>query len=322
MRNLHIAARISIAAVALFALAAAHSQTYPNRAIRIIAASVGSSGDISARMLAQGLAAPLGQPLVVENRGGSVAVAAELVAKAPADGYTLLYYPSSLWLFPFMQDNPGYDMVRDFAPVVMVGSSPLILLVHPSLSVKSVRELLALARARPGELNYGSPSTGSATHIASELLKSMGKVNIVRVPYKGTAPALNGLVGGEVSLMFSSLAGAMQFVKNGRLRGLAVSSAKPSALAPGYPTVAASGLPGFDAVATQGMFAPAGTPAAVVQRLNQETVRLLNRPDFRDKFLAAGIDVLGSTPEEFAATVKSEMTRLGKAIKDAGIRGE
>ena len=298
------------------------AQDYPHKPIRIIAASAGSSGDFAARLIAQGITGVMGQQVIVENRGGSVTISGELVAKAPPDGYTLLFMPSSLWLLPFMQDNVPYDPVRDFAPVTLSGSTPALLVVHPSLGVKSVQELVALAKARPGDLNYGSASTGSATHIASELLKSMAGVNIVRIPYKGTAAALNDLLGGQVQVMFSTLAPALPHVKSGRLRALAVSSAQPSALAPGVPTVAASGLPGFDAVSTQGMFAPGKTPTAIVQRLNQETVRFLTRPEIKEKFLSVGTDVYASTTEPFAATLKSEMTRLGKAIKDAGMRAE
>jgi tripartite-type tricarboxylate transporter receptor subunit TctC len=311
----------AMVALAMGALGAS-AQDYPTKPVRIIAASAGSSGDFAARLIAQGITGSLGQQVIVENRGGSVTVSGELVAKAPPDGHTLLFMPSSLWLLPFMQDNVPYDPVRDFAPITLSGSTPAILVVHPSLRVNSVKELLALARARPGALNYGSASTGSATHIASELLKSMGGVQIVRIPYKGTAQALNDLLGGQVQLMFSTLAPALPHVKSGRLKGLAVTSAEPSALAPGVPTVAASGLPGFEATSTQGMFAPGKTPAAIVQRLNQETVRFLNRPEIKEKFLSVGTDVHASSPEQFAATIKSEMTRLGKAIRDAGIRAE
>ena len=301
---------------------AASAQDYPTKPIRIVAASAGSSGDFAARLIAQGITGSLGQQVIVENRPGNVAVSGEFVAKAPPDGHTLLFMPSSLWLLPFMQDNVPYDPVRDFAPITLSGSTPAILVVHPSLRINSVKQLIALAKARPGELNYGSASTGSATHVASELLKSMGGVNIVRVPYKGTNQALNDLLGGQVQLMFSTLAPALPHVKSGRLQGLAVTSAEPSPLAPGVPTVAASGLPGFEAVSTQGMFAPAKTPIPIVQRLNQETVRYLQRPEVKEKFLNVGTVVVASSPEQFAATIKSEMARLGNAIKEAGIRAE
>ena len=297
-------------------------QEYPSKTIRIIAASAGSSGDFAARLIAQGISGGLGQQLIVENRGGSVAISGELVAKAAPDGYTLLFMPSSLWLLPFMQDNVPYDPVRDFAPITLSGRTPAILVVHPSLRVKSVKELIALAKSRPGALDYASASTGSATHIASELLKSMAGVNIVRIPYKGTALALNGLLGGQTHLMFSTLAPALPHVKSGRLLALGVTSAEPSALAPGVPTMAAAGLPGFEATSTQGFFAPGKTPAAIVTRLNQEIVRFLSRPEVKEKFFNVGTDVVASTPEQFAAIIKSEMTRLGKAITDAGMRAE
>ncbi len=315
-------ARIGLALLLIVGADCGGAQSYPTKPIRVIAASAGSSGDFSARLIGQGISGILGQQMVVENHGGSVTISGELLAKAAPDGYTLLVMPSSLWLLPFMQDNIPYDALRDFAPISSTGRSPLILLVHPSLGVKTVKQLIALAKSRPGELNYGSPSTGSATHIASELLKSMAHVNIVRIPYKGTSPALNDLIGGQTQMMFSSLAPSLPHVKSGRLRGLAISSAQPSPLAPGVPTVAASGLPGFDAVATQGIFAPAKTPAPIIQRLNQEIVRFLDKPDVREKFLTSGVDVFGSTPEEFSTIIKSEMARLGKAIKDAGIRAE
>ena len=297
-------------------------QEYPSKTIRIIAASAGSSGDFAARLIAQGISGGLGQQLIVENRGGSVAISGELVAKAAPDGYTLLFMPSSLWLLPFMQDNVPYDPVRDFAPITLSGRTPAILVVHPSLRVKSVKELIALAKSRPGALDYASASTGSATHVASELLKSMAGVNIVRIPYKGTALALNGLLGGQTHLMFSTLAPALPHVKSGRLLALGITSAEPSALAPGVPTMAAAGLPGFEATSTQGMFAPARTPASIVNRLNQEIVRFLARPEVKEKFFNVGTDVVASTPEQFAAAIKSEMTRLGKAITDAGMRAE
>lgn len=302
--------------------AAAYGQDYPNRTIRMIAPSAGSNSDLSARLIAQGLSGSLGQQVIVDNRSGSVTIPGELAAKATADGYTLIFIASSLWLLPFMQDNVPFDPVRDFAPITAAGSAPGILVVHPSLGVKSVRELIALAKAKPGSLNYANPTTGSTMHIAAEVLKTMASVNIVSVPYKGAAPALNALLGNEVPMLFALAGPVAPHLKSGRLLALAVSSAQPSALAPGIPTIAASGLPGFEVVLSQGMFAPAKTPAAIIQRLNQETARVMSRPDVKEKFLNAGTELFSSTPEEFAATIKSEMGLLGKAIKDAGIRAE
>ena len=310
-----------VAAVAMLSVVV-HAQDFPHHGLRIMAASAGGSGDFAARLIAQGFTQSMGQPAIVENRGGSVAVSGGLVAKAPPDGYTLFFISNSLWLLPFMQNNVAYDPVRDFSPITLAVTTPAMLVVHPSLGVNSVKELIALAKAHPGDLNYGVTSQGSSTHIASELFKSMTGTNIVAIPYKGTAPAINDLISGQVQMMFSVLPPVLPHVKSGRLRGLAISSAEPSALAPGVPTVAASGLPGFDAVSTQGLLAPAKTPAAIIQRLNQETVRILNRPEVKEKLLNAGADVHATTPEEFVATIKSEMARLGKAIKDAGVHAD
>ena len=245
----------------------------------------------------------------------------ETVAKAPPDGYTVLVYGSTIWITPLLQNTP-YDPVTDFAPITLVAISPHAIVVHPSLPVKSVRELIALAKAKPGDLNYASLGTGTSTHLGAELFKSMAHVNIVRVPYKSAATQMADLLSGQVQMTFSTTGAAMPHVKSGRLRALAVTSAKPSALMSGLPTVAASGLPGFESGAIYVMFAPSGTPAAIISRLNQETVRYLNQADVKERFFSAGLEAVGSTPEELAAKMKSEMARLGKVIKDAGIRAE
>jgi tripartite-type tricarboxylate transporter receptor subunit TctC len=301
---------------------AASAQAYPNKTIRIIANSAGSNGDLSARVIAQQLAVALGQPLIVDNHGGSIAIPGDLASKAAPDGYTLFFAPSGMWLLPFMQDNLPYDPVRDFAPVTLAGSAPGILVVQPSLGAKTIKEIIALAKAKPGALNFGNPTTGSTMHIAAELLKTMAGVNIVTVPYKGAAPTLVALLGDQIQLLFALAGPVAPHLKAGRLIAVAVSSPEPTVLAPGIPTISAAGLPGFNVVLTQGLFAPAKTPAAIVQRLNQETVRVLNRPDVKEKFLSTGTDISFSTPEEFAATIKSEMSVLGKVIKDANIRAE
>jgi tripartite-type tricarboxylate transporter receptor subunit TctC len=294
-------------------------QNYPSKPIRIVTAAPGSGNDFAARLMAPGLTGSLGQQVIVDNRG---IIAIETVAKAPPDGYTLLFYGTVLWLAPFLRDNVSYDPILDFSPVTWVTNSPNILVVHPSLPVKSVEALIALAKARPGELNYGSGSAGSTSHLAAELFKAMAGVNIVRIPYKGAAPALNDVIAGQVHLIFPSASSVMPYVKSGRLRALAVASAEPSALAPNLPTVAASGLPGYESASILGMFAPAGTPATIINRLNQEIERALNRTEVKQKLFNAGAEVVASSPERLAATVKSEMARLGKVIRDAGIRGE
>jgi tripartite-type tricarboxylate transporter receptor subunit TctC len=243
------------------------------------------------------------------------------VSKAPPDGYTLLIDAASFWIGPLLQETP-YDPVKDFAPVTLTDSAPNVLVVNPSLPVKSVKELIALAKARPGELNYGSSSTGSTPHLAAELFNMMAGVKIVRVPFKGSGPAVISLLGGQVQLMFATAGSVAPHVKSGRLRALAVASLQPSALAPGLPTIAASGVPGYEAVAFEGMFAPAKTPVAIIDRLNQEIVRVLNRAEVKERFFNAGVETVGSTPEEFAAAIKSNVAKWGKLIKDAGIRDE
>jgi tripartite-type tricarboxylate transporter receptor subunit TctC len=222
---------------------------------------------------------------------------------------------------PLVQ-NVSYDPVRDFSPVTMVAISPNALVVHPSLPVTNVKDLIALAKARPGDLNYSSGTTGSSTHLAPELFKSMAGLNIVRIKYRGTAAALSGLAGGEVHMMMAGIGAAAPFVKSGRLRALAVTSAQPSTLAPELPTVAASGLPGYDAVSRFAVFAPAKTPDTIIARLNQEILKLLALTEIREKFFTIGVEAVGGSPEQLAATMKSEMSKMGKAIKDARIRGE
>ena len=297
----------------------AYGQDYPNRPVHIYTTAPGGGSDFSARILSQTLPAILGQPVIVENRGGSVIIAAQAVAKAPADGYTLLLYGSTFWLLPFLQDSAPYDPLRDFLPVTLTNRAPNILVVHPSLPVKSVRDLIALARARPGELNYSSGPSGSSNHLSAELLKAMAKVNIVRIPYKGTAPALTALLGGEVQLMFGTASTVAPHLQSGRLKALAVTGATSSSLAPGLPPISAV-LPGYESVAQSGIFAPAGTPAAIISRLNREIVQVLRRADIREKFFSSGTEAIGSTPGELADAMKTEMAVMGKVIKDAGIR--
>ena len=216
----------------------------------------------------------------------------------------------------------SYDPLHDFAPITLAGSSPNILAIHPSVPAKTVPELIALAKKRPGELNYSSSSTGASPHLAAELLKSMAGINIVRVAYKGSGPALTALLGGEVQFMFPSTGSANALLKSGKLRPLAVTALKPTALAPGLPTVSESGLPGYESASLLAVFAPAGTPNAIVQRLNQEMAKALQRADARERLFNAGVEAVGSTPEQFAATLKAEMGKWGKVIRDAGIRSE
>ncbi len=299
------------------------AQNFPSKPMRIYTAEAGGGADVVARLIAQGLTASLGHPVIVENQGAaSGIVAAQTVAKASADGYTLLFFGSGIWLLPFLRDNVPYDPVRDFSAVTLADRSPTVLVVTPTLPAKSVAELIALAKAKPGDLNYASGSTGAAPHLAAELFNSLAGVKIVRVNYKGTGPALNDLIAGQVQLMFTTTGTGLAQVKSGRLRALAVTSLEPSVLAPGLPTMAASGVPGYEAESTHGLLAPANTPAAILDLLNRETVRVLNRADVREKLLNAGVEALGSTSAAFAASIRADMSKWGKLIKDVGIRAE
>jgi tripartite-type tricarboxylate transporter receptor subunit TctC len=297
----------------------ASGQTYPNKPIRIVTTGTGGGNDFIARLIAQGITGPLGQQVIVDNRAGIIA--AETVAKALPDGYTLLVIGSSLWIEPLMRANVAWDPVRDFLPITLAERSPNVLVVHPSVAAKSVKELIVLAKARPGELNYASNAIGGSSHLAGELLKAMAGINIVHVPYKGTAQTFNDLLASQVQIMITSLAAVTPHVKSGRLRALAVTTAQPSALAPDLPTVAAT-VPGYEAAGMTTVFAPAKMPATIIDRLNQEIVLLLNRADVKEKLFNIGAEAIGSSPQDFAAAIKSDMARLGKVIKDGGIRVE
>lgn len=223
---------------------------------------------------------------------------------------------------PLLHDDKLYDAQKDFAPITLTSTSPNVLVVNPSLPVKSPQELIAYAKAKPGELNYGGGAAGSSTYLSSELFRSMAGLNMVRIPYKGTGPALNALVAGAIQLMFSTSSAAAPHLKSGRLRALAVTSAQPSPLAPGLPTIAASGVPGYESAAKDGVFAPAHTPAAVVTRLNRAIVQAVKSDEIRTRFLNAGVEVVGSTPEQLAAAVKTDIATIGKLIKDARLRAD
>ena len=237
-----------------------------------------------------------------------------------SDGYTLVSAGSPIWTLPLLQKMP-YDPLRDFAPVSLMARSLNVLVVHPSLPVNSVKELIALAKAKPGALNYASGGTGGTGHLTGELFKSMAGVNIVHVPYKGAAAAISDLLAGQVQMTFDSPSTVMPLAKAGKLRALAVTSAEPTELVPGLPAVAAF-LPGFESVITFGMFAPAKTPAAIIKRLNQEIDRILKTADVKEKFFGRGMEVVHSSPEQFAAIIKSDLAMMGKVIKDAGIKAE
>ena len=294
-------------------------QAYPNKVIRIFTAGVGGGSDFIARLIAQGISGPLGQQVIVENRSG--VVPGETVAQAAADGHTIILAAGTLWIGPLLRKTT-FDPIRDFAPVSLTTRAPNVVVVHPSLPVKTIKELIALAKSKPGALNYSTGASGASSHLAAELFKSMANVNMVRIPYKNGATENADLLSGQVQLTFGAAGAVGPFIKQGRLRGLAVSSSEPSSLFPGLPSITASGVPGYESETNYGFLVPARTPEAVIRRLNQETVRFLQIADTKEKFIGSSLEAVGSPAEVFAAVIKSEMTRMGKLIKDAGIRDD
>ena len=317
MRRLRWMGNAAVGLMLLSGTLASAQDSYPSKVIRIVTPASGGGSDVLSRLIAPGLSASLGQQVIVDNRG---AIASELVAKAPPDGYTLLVNGSPMWLLPVLRPSSSWDPIRDFAPITLAVSSPSILVVHPSVPAKNLKELIALAKAHPGKLNYAAGTIGATPHLAGELFKVMAGVTVVRVPYKGSGPGLIGLMTGEVEFMFPGAASAWSYVKQGKLRGLAICSAQPSPLFPGIATMSATGLPGFESVSPQGIVAPAKTPAASVNRLNQEIVRILNSSEVKTRLANGGIEVVGSSPEQFAAMIRTDMERIRKLSRDADIK--
>ena len=241
--------------------------------------------------------------------------------KGTPDGYTLLVHNNTVWVSPLLDDVP-YDHWTELAPISLTSRSPNILVVHPSLGVSSVQELVAKAKAEPGKINYASGPVGASNHLAAEVFKAMAGVDLVRIGYKGGGPALNDVLAGQVKVMFATTGSVTSHVKAGRLKALGVTSAQPSALAPGIPTVASQGVPGYSSEAIYGLWAPAKTPRAIIARLNAETIRVLNTPEIRERFFASGVETVGTSPEAFMAAIKAEATRLAEVIRKAGIRAK
>jgi tripartite-type tricarboxylate transporter receptor subunit TctC len=294
------------------------AQDYPVRPIRFVTAAVGGGIDFTARLLAAGLTERLNQQVIVDNRGGTN-VAPQTVAMATPDGYTLLVHNNTVWIAPLL-DRVPYNHEKQLWPITLTARSPNILVVHPSLGVGSVKELIAFAKSNPGKVDYASGPVGASNHVAAEVFKSMAGVDLVRIGYKGGGPALNAVVAGEVKVMFATTGSVTSHVQSGRLKGLAVTSAEPSPLVPGMPTVAASGVPGYSAEAIYGFWAPAGTPAPIMKRLHEEAVKVLNQPEMKERFVKSGVETVGSTPQQFAAEIKAETARLAKVLEAAGIR--
>jgi tripartite-type tricarboxylate transporter receptor subunit TctC len=309
---------LAAGACAALVIGSAAAQEYPIKPIRMHAAAAGGP-DFAARVIAPAISVPLGQQVVVENR--PVIQAVEFVLKAPADGYNLLIVSNPFFVTPLLQEM-RYDPVNDFLPVTLVSREQNILVIHPSLPVKSVKEIIALAKSKPGALNYGSGSTGSSTHFAGELFNFIAGTKIIRIPYKGGGQAVIDLLGGHVQMMFATPASIAPHIKSGRLKALALTGTQRSALLPELPTVAATGLPGYEIVGLDGVFAVAKTPAAIINRLNQEFVRYMRTPEARDKFLAAGTEIQPSTPDELMSAMKSDIAKYGKLIKSVGIKAD
>ena len=301
------------------------AQGYPARPIRIIVpVATGGIADYYSRVIGSKLHETWGQPVLVENRaGGGGNIGSDIVAKAPPDGYTMVMgFIGSHAVNPFLFRNMPYDPQRDFVPVAMVIEAEGLLAVHPSVPVNSVAELLALARAQPGKLSYASGGIGTSSHLAGELFKSMTGADIVHIPYKGNAPAIADLIGGQTQLTFATMPTVLPHVRAGKLRGLAVIGATRSAALPQLPTIAESGVPGFSVNNWIGLFAPAGTPNEIVRKVNAEVMRIMRLPEVARRMDVEGERFTPNTPEEFAAFIRSEVAKWGKVVKDAGLKAE
>ena len=314
---------VAVTALAAGSATAAQPAEFPVKPVRIIVPfSAGSGSDVFARTLGPKFTEAWGQQIVVENREGAGGViGAQIVAKAPPDGYTLLLAATPWAVSPSLYAKAPYDPLRDFIPIGRIGFVPSVLVVHPTLPVNNVKELIRLARARPGQLDYSSSGKGAPSHLFVEYLKAMAKVDIVEVPYKSTAQALTDVIGGQVMMNLPILAAGLPHIRGGRLKGLAVTSAARASAAPDIPTMAESGdLPGYDAAQWQGMVAPAGTPAEVVARVNAELNRALQQPDVRQRIGNLGVEFAPTTPEKFAADIKADIAKWGQLTKTLGIR--
>jgi tripartite-type tricarboxylate transporter receptor subunit TctC len=298
-------------------------QTYPTRPIRMVVPSSPGAGvtDIMARLIGQHLGVSIGQQIVIDNRpGASGILGSEVVSRAVPDGYTLLIANVSLVVNPYLYPKMPYDPLKDFVPITMVNSAPLLLVVHPSIAANSVAELIAYAKAHPGQLNYGSGGLGSTPFLAAELFKSSSAIDLVHVPYKGGSPALSDLVGGQLSFMIENMPGTMPYARAKSLRALAITSPQRSLLAPELPTMAEAGVPGYEMSGWNGIFAVKGTPPGIVSRLHSELAKILRTAEVRQELAALGAEPVGDTPEEFAAFLRTETARWGKIIREKGIR--
>ena len=313
---------VTLAAAVLLAPACPLAQEYPSRPVRVVVPfPAGGGTDIVARLVTQKLPERLGANFLIDNRGGAGGtIGADMVAKSPPDGYTIGVVSSSHAINPSLYKKLPYDTLRDFAPITLIVSGPGLLVVHPSVPVRTVKELIAFAKSRPGQIAYASAGNGTPPHLAGELFKSMTGTSMVHVPYKGNTFAFTDLVSGQVSVSFPTIPSVLPLVRAGRVRALAVTSARRSAVVPDLPTIAESGVPGFDSATWFGMLAPAGTPASTLAKLHQETTRAVHLPEIRDRFVEQGLDPVGNKPEEFAAIIRADVAKWGKVVAASGAK--
>ena len=309
-------------AASLAASATAMAQPYPSKPVHLIVPfPPGGVTDLVGRIIAQRLSEGLGQQVIVENRGGGAgSIGAQMAARAAPDGYTLFMGTATHAINATLMPNVGYELTRDFAPITLVASVPLLLAAHPSVPANDVKSLVAFAKGKPGQLNFASGSTGSASHLAGEMLKMAAGLDMTHVPYKGGGPALQDLIAGHVSIMFENMPSILPHVQGGKLRGLAVTGAKRSPAMPELPTMIESGFPGFEAGSWYGLYAPAGTPPQVLQKLHAEMMKALRTPEMQKQLSAQGADPVGNSPQEFAAFMRDEIAKWAKVIRDSGAK--
>ena len=313
---------IAVLGCVLLTVTAAQAQPYPSRTVRLVVPfAAGGSTDIIGRTVGQKLNEMWGQPVVVDNRpGGSTVIGTDVVAKSAPDGHTLLVTPAPFTIVPSLIAKLPYDPAKDFEPITLINTTPLVVVVHPGVPAKSVKDLIALAKARPGTINYGSSGSGGSNHLAGELFNALAGVKMVHIPYKGNAPALTDLLGGHVDLVFNGLTSAMPLIKTGKLRALAVTSIKRTGSLPDMPTLDELGLKGFQAVAWNGLSAPARTPKDIIAKLNADVLKVVRSPELAERLRAEGSDPVGNSPEQYAAFLRDEIAKWSKVIKFAGVK--
>lgn len=315
---------LTLAASAALAAPLAHAETWPAKPVKILFGfPAGSATDVIARTVGQKLSEKWGQPVVIENRPGAGGnLGSELAARAPADGYTIFFGTVANAISTTLYSKLNYDYLKDFTPITLVATTPLVLVANPSVPVKSVRELIAYAQANPGKLNFGSGGVGTSNHLAGEMFKTATGTDLVHVPYKGTPAAYNDMFGGQVALMWDNIVAVTTHVKSGKLKPIAVTSLQRAGSMPDVPTMAESGLPGFEAVSWIGALVPTGTPQAIADKIHADMVAVLRMPEIKEKLAASGAVVVGNTPEQFAAWNRNEIAKWSKAVKDSGARAD